>query len=244
MDCNIYEMIFKRKSVRRHDRNLKISDDELEIIYQKMNTLVPYDGDIKTAFLIVPSEKTSCNRGEYCLAGYSEKKGDYLLNMGYMLEQMDLFFPFLNVGACWQSLSKPELKKIDGLDYVIMLSFGKSAERNFRSRENPPRRKSLNDIWEGEYYKNVGKAVKLSPSAINSQPWRVKSFESKLEIYRTTSLFPLYPRPKMHFFNTIDMGIFCYILEVCLEHEGFGFERGETPGQSKGLIPVTSYNIK
>jgi hypothetical protein len=244
MDYNPYEMIFKRKSVRKYDKNLKVSDEELELIMQKLKILVPYDENIRTAFTVVPNGDTSCGRGEYCLVGYSEKKGDYLLNMGYMLEQIDLFLPSINVGACWQGLSKPDTKTLDGLDYVILLSFGKAGENTFQSKNSFFKRKKLDEIWEGDFYKPVGEVVRLSPSAINWQPWRVKAGKGKIEVYRTSSLFPLYPKAKMHFFNTIDLGIFCYILEVCLKHEGLDFERVSPPSPTEGLIPVATYLIK
>ena len=49
----------------------------------------------------MPAGKTSCKRGEeYCILLYSEKKGDYLRNIGYIGEQLDLYLASLNIGAC------------------------------------------------------------------------------------------------------------------------------------------------
>ncbi|NCA67545.1 MAG: hypothetical protein EOM87_05725, partial [Clostridia bacterium] len=85
MKINAYSMIYKRKSVRKFDKALSLTEDELTAIKEKLKTLVPYNGNIKTAFRIVPSSATTCNRDEYCLLAYSEAKDDYLLNTGYML---------------------------------------------------------------------------------------------------------------------------------------------------------------
>lgn len=41
---------------------------------------------------IVPAEKTTCKRGQqYCILLYSEKKENYLQNIGYLGEQLDLY---------------------------------------------------------------------------------------------------------------------------------------------------------
>ncbi|MDD4124905.1 MAG: nitroreductase family protein [Eubacteriales bacterium] len=239
-----YDMIFKRKSVRRFDKALKLTEEELAAIGEKLKTLVPYNGDIRTAFRIVPSSETGCGRGEYCLLAYSEAKGDYLLNTGFMLEQMDIYFASVNIGACWHGFSKPDMPVYDGLDFVILIAFGKAEEKDFRRDYKKASRKDTETVWQGDYFKNVAETVKYSPSACNSQPWRVKCTANKIELCRAASVFSLFSKAKMAYFNNIDMGIFSYILELCLEHEGLEFERGGIPEAAEGLIPIASYTIK
>ena len=87
----LYKMIFKRKSVWKYSDDLKISDTELEDINKKIKELVPLVDSIKVKCVIAPREETTSKRGEYCLLIYSEEKDNYLLNVGYMFEQLDLY---------------------------------------------------------------------------------------------------------------------------------------------------------
>ena len=93
MDQSLYEMIFKRKSFHlfRNIGNEKISVDELKDIDESFSKFKPLVDDIKVKIKIV-KESTTCRRGqEYCILLYSEKKDNYLQNIGYLGEQLDLY---------------------------------------------------------------------------------------------------------------------------------------------------------
>ena len=126
MDNGLYEMIFKRKSFHlfRNIGNEKISDEELKDIENKFNDLKPLVPDIKTKIKIV--KDTGCHRGqEYCILFYSKKKDNYLQNIGYLGEQLDLYLVSKNIGTLWFGIGKPDEKQLDGLDYVIMIAISK-----------------------------------------------------------------------------------------------------------------------
>ena len=127
MDKSLYEMIFKRKSFHlfRNIGNEKISDDELKDIENKFNDLKPLVKDIKVKIKIV-KDSTTCKRGqEYCILFYSEKKDNYLQNIGYIGEQLDLYLVSKNIGTLWFGIGKVEEKQLDGLDFVIMIAIKK-----------------------------------------------------------------------------------------------------------------------
>lgn len=89
MTETLYSMIFKRKSFHlfRNTGNDTLSEEELEEIRAFWQTLSPLCPDIKTAMQILPETEVTNQRGqEYCLAFYSEKKGNYLQNIGYLGE--------------------------------------------------------------------------------------------------------------------------------------------------------------
>ena len=94
MNKELYDMILKRKSFHlfRNVGNDNISIDEIEKIKQMYETFVPLYPDIKTAIKIVPANETTCKRGQqFCILLYSEKKDNYLQNIGYLGEQLDLY---------------------------------------------------------------------------------------------------------------------------------------------------------
>ena len=143
-----YGVISKRRSMRKFAEGLSISENEMQAIQQHIEALIPLDKDIRVSFKIVKRAETTARFGEYCLLIYSEKKPHYLLNAGYMLEQMDLFFTAQDIGACWVGMAKPKEKQVDGLDYVIMMVFGKSHAEDFRKDLSECNRKESKTIWQ------------------------------------------------------------------------------------------------
>jgi hypothetical protein len=239
-------MIFKRKSIRRYEENLSITADEMEEIKQRIVNLMPLVKEVKVKFKIVEGKETTSKRGEYCLLMYSEQKPLYLLNAGYMLEQIDLFLASRNIGTCWYALAKTKELTLDDLDYVIMLAFGKSHSEDFRKDFSKTNRKDLETIWKGEHYLDIGEIVRYAPSACNTQPWRVVSEDNCLRIYRTTQIKSFMPASKLSYYNSIDMGIFICFLDITLSQKGYMYERSlsmEKCNDSE-LIDIATYNIE
>ena len=109
MNKNLYEMIFKRKSFHlfRGIGNEHIRDDELKDIENELTRLKPLVDDIKVKTKIV--KKESILRGqEYCILFYSEKKDNYLQNIGYLGEQLDLYLVSKNIGTLWFGIGRPD----------------------------------------------------------------------------------------------------------------------------------------
>ena len=222
MDNNLYDMIFKRKSFHlfRDIGNEKISDEELKDIENKFNDLKPLVEDIKVKIKIV-KDSTTCKRGqEYCILFYSEKKVNYLQNIGYIGEQLDLYLVSKNIGTLWFGIGKVNEDKLDDLDFVIMIAIAKvDKENKFRKDMYKSKRKELSEIWEGNNYLDIGNIVRFTPSACNTQPWKVISSPSELKVYRyrKEGKRGIMSKDKVIYYNQIDIGIFLCFLELCLE---------------------------
>lgn len=220
-----YDMIFKRKTIRKFDEALVLTEGEKEDVNQQIPKLIPLAPEIRVKLEIVKRVATTAKRGDYCLLLYSEKKPFYLLNAGYMLEQMDLFCEARDLGVCWYGLAKPKETQLDGLDYVIMLSFGKSREQDFRKSISDFKRKPRGDIWCGDFDPDVIEAVRLAPSACNTQPWKINSDSSVINVYRNTAIKSFIPAGKLPYYNSIDMGICLCFLEIAMMQKGYEFDR-------------------
>ena len=251
MDNSLYDMIFKRKSFHlfRNIGDEKISDDELKDIEEYFSKLKPLVDDIKVKIKIV-KEGITCRRGqEYCILFYSEKKENYLQNIGYLGEQLDLYLVSKNIGTLWFGIGKVEEKTVDGLDYVIMIAISKvDQEDKFRKDMFKSKRKELEEIWDGNHYLNVADIVRFTPSACNTQPWLVEAAEDELKVYRykKEGKRGIMPKDKVIFYNQIDIGIFLCFLELCLNKEKIEFDRiiyiEENHENSKNLAAI--YKIK
>ena len=230
MDNNLYDMIFKRKSFHlfRNIGEEHISDDELKDIEEQFNKLTPLIEDINVKIKIV-KDKTTCKRGqEYCILFYSEKKNNYLQNIGYLGEQLDLYLVSKNIGSLWFGIGKVEEKKLDGLDFIIMIAIAKvDSSEKFRKDMFKSKRKELSEIWNGNEYLDIAKIVRYTPSACNTQPWIVEVNRKELKVfrYRKEGKRGIMPKDKVIYYNQIDIGIFLCFLELCLNKNKVSYNR-------------------
>mgnify|MGYP001175050311 CR=1 FL=1 len=223
---DMYDVILKRKSVRQYRDELVFTESELDAIREQFSKLVPLDGSIRTCFEIVPVEETDAKFGKYCVNMYSEKKELYLMNAGYMLQQLDFYFASNNIGSCWYGMGTPKELEKDGLSFVIMMAFGKSLEEDFRHDLSEFKRRDEADIWHGEFDGDVKLAARLSPSAKNTQPWLFESSGGRIIQYRDTQPQGAEPGSRTQtYFNQIDNGIVMCCLETGLSHKSMDFER-------------------
>ena len=230
MDSNLYEMIFKRKSFHLF-RNIgkdKLTDDDLKDIENKFKELKSLDKDIKVKIKIV-KDSTTCKRGqEYCILFYSEKKDNYLQNIGYLGEQLDLYLVSKNIGTLWFGIGKAKEKKLDDLDFVIMMAIAKvDSDSKFRKDMFKSKRKEIKEIWNGNYFLDIANIVRFAPSACNTQPWLVDSKINELDVYRYRKLGKrgIMPKNMVIYYNQIDIGIFLCFLELCLENKKIKYDR-------------------
>lgn len=230
MNKDLYKMIFKRKSFHlfRNIGNEHITEEELDDIKNVFERLIPLVKDIKVKIKIVKDSRT-CNRGqEYSILFYSEKKDNYLQNIGYLGEQLDLYLVSKNIGTLWFGIGRPMEKELDGLDFVIMMAIAKvDSSDKFRIDMYKSKRKEVSEIWNGEYYLDIANIVRFAPSACNTQPWKVESSSNLLKVYRyrKEGKRGIMPKNMVIYYNQIDIGIFLCFLELCLENNNIIYSK-------------------
>lgn len=247
MDNYLYNMIFKRKSFHlfRNVGNEKITEKELKEIENQFTNFTPLVDNIKVKMKIV-KDITSCKRGqEYCILLYSEKKDNYLQNIGYIGEQLDLYLVSKNIGTLWFGIGRPEANQLDEPDFVIMIAIAKiDSETKFRKNMYKSKRKELSEIWNGNYYLDIGNIVRFAPSACNTQPWLVESSKNELKVYRyhKEGKRGIMPVDMVKYYNQIDIGIFLCFLDLCLNKNNLKYKKTiqteENPNNEKILTAI------
>ena len=228
MDSSLYEMIFKRKSFHlfRNIGNEKISAEELNEIEEYFNIIKPLNKDIKVKMKIV-NDSTTCRRGqEYCLLFYSEKKDNYLQNIGYIGEQLDLYLSSIDIGSLWFGIGKTTELNYNDLDYVMMIAISKVPSDSFRKDMYKSKRKPIEEIYDGFKYKDIINIARFSPSSCNTQPWFIKEENNILMIYRyrKPGKRGIMPKDKVIYQNLVDIGIFLLFVELILKENKYDFK--------------------
>lgn len=222
------EITHKRKSVRRYDP-VPLDATTLEMVQAQIKKVKPLYPDIQFSIEIASKTKGMFNiKAPHYLVFGSEEKDGGPENIGFIGQQLDLFFSANGIGACWLGAAKPEEKEASKLPHVISMAFGKPAEPLYRDISQF-KRKLISDISEGQDPRL--EAARLAPSAVNAQNWYFIAEDGKIHCYRKKAT-PLlgFMFNKMH---QVDMGIaICHIAE---ESETFTFAQENAP-ERKGYI--------
>jgi len=226
MKDKLYDMIFKRKSVRKYKLE-PLDSSTLREVEEFGNSAQPLYDDIKIGIRIVSQGEASgflSIKAPHYMIMTSEKKDGYLTNAGYIFQQVDLFLSSKGIGGCYLGLTQPksEIKKELENEVVMVLAFGNPAEAVHRTDVSEFKRKALKEITNSSGYDRILEAARLAPSATNSQPWFFTGENGKLKVYciKPNLLKALiYGR-----LNKFDMGIALYHITVASEKFGLKAE--------------------
>jgi nitroreductase len=229
------ETISKRKSTRKYDPS-PLDTNVMENIQTFIKGVKPLFDDIKAKFDILPAEKVkAATNAPHFIMAYSEGKDCCRTNIGFMLQQVDLYIQSNGLGSCWLGMAKPIESGERGLEYVISLAFGKPEVSPYRELSGF-KRKPLEKI-SNTADKRLEPA-RLAPSAINSQPWYFVTTGEGFDCYCARK-FPaaLYER-----LNKIDVGIALAHLYVA-NQDKFSFSVQGKAKELKGHYYVGSVVI-
>lgn len=194
---NLQKQIYIRKSCRDYlDETI-----DMDLIHNFMESVNPLIDEINYHYEILTRDEVNVrNRwsAPYYLAVYSEKKENYLMNVGFIFQQLCLYLQSRGIGTCWVGLDVPKNKTSE---FVIPISFGRSDDI---TRElSKFKRKELSEISDFEDEKLI--PAQLAPSAINSQPWYFKHVNDGFDVYQVKQ--NILKRQILEKLNMIDMGI-------------------------------------
>ncbi|MBU4535782.1 MAG: nitroreductase [Euryarchaeota archaeon] len=226
-DKKLWEAIFHRKSIRKY-KSTPLDDETLSRVRNFLEELIPLKEDIKTRFMLIgPDDIKSLiplKKAPHYIAAFSEKKAGYRVNIGFMLEQMDLFLSSQNIGSCWVGMAQPkkDILRETTLEDVILLSLGEADETVHRQEIGEFKRKKLEEISDMNEDNGFLEPARLAPSATNNQPWYFTGNENQIEVYCTRPNF--IKARVLKKWNPIDMGIALYHLWLHFKVKGKNVE--------------------
>ena len=229
---SLEEQIYLRKSCRKY------LDDEIDmdLIHEFISTVKPLNGEINYSYEILSRDGVKLQTGwsaPYYMALYSEKKDNYLENIGFVFQQVFLFMQSIGIGNCWVGMGSVKEKNPE---FIILIAFGKSNQmtRNISDFK----RRSLEEISDNSDERLT--PARLAPSAINSQPWYFKHTDDGFDVYQVKQ--NILKRQILKKLNRIDMGIALAHMYVANE-KSFKFYKKADFEKIKGYIYTGSIKI-
>ena len=192
---NLYEAIFVRKSVQKYLFE-PLEEELLNEIRSHYVELPNLFGDFETDFSIIDNTRKSFHirqlhavKAPYYILFYSREATRCQMNMGYLMEQMNLFLCCKGLGACFVgSTAVPaNLQQKGSMKLIGILAFGKSKESPVRSR-GEAKRLSMDELCvfkeiPRSWMKQLLEAARYAPSSMNIQPWRFVVFDDRIHVF-------------------------------------------------------------
>ena len=239
---NLEETIYKRRSIRKYDDD-PLEQETLDEIREFIGDIPVLNPDIKWSYEIVgPKNVKTLMRWKapHYLLIFSEPKQNYLQNIGFIFQQVDLFLQSKGIGACWIGAGSPKNYENPNPEheFVIMLAFGNPVGELYRNKDQF-KRKNLDEISDIADERLI--PARLAPSAANSQTWYFKhNDDGSYDIYRNRRRLNLNSR--MVNWNKIDIGIALAHLYIS-NSDTFGFTLDKPHKELKGKVFEMSFVI-
>ena len=241
----LYETIFHRYSCRSYDMS-PLPDNVLADIASYFEQLQPMLPEMRAKLVFTTPDHVECIqtwKAPHYAVLYTDEHHLNYENIGFVGQMLDLYLQSKGYGCCWLGLGRLDdtagtlPKTIDGLQFSIMLAFGRPAHPALREPADF-KRKALSEIADTEDTRL--EVVRLAPSAVNSQPWFFRHDGDILHLYRIrfdpvrTRLYGKY--------NRFDMGIALAHLAVAYP-DSYSVINDASHAAEKGLEYVISCHI-
>jgi nitroreductase len=235
-NSQLYDTIFRRKSIRKYNMT-PLSTSILEEIQEYARSVKSLDESIRYEIVYLSTDDVKNIlpiKAPHYICLYSEKKRNYLMNAGFLLQQIDLYISANNLGSCWLGMAKPSKEvpeQKNGLEFVIMLAFGNTTEPIHRADISEFKRNELSSISSVNGMEELLEPARLAPSASNTQSWFFSGDGDDITVSRKRlNIFKAALYDKM---NQIDIGIALFHLWLSLDHQGkvvsYDFNKADAP---------------
>ena len=204
---DLKETIYKRQSIRKYDKT-PLSEETLSDIREFIDNACVLNHDIEWSYDIVGKDNVKMLqrfKSPHYLLIFSETKSNYLQNIGFIFQQVDLYLQSRGIGSCWIGAGSPKNYENPNpnQEFVILLIFGNPSGELYRDRSQF-KRKIICEISDDRDSKLI--PAQLAPSAANSQTWYfTHNADGSYNLYRNKRKLRL--NKKMEVWNQIDMGI-------------------------------------
>ncbi|MDR1135144.1 MAG: hypothetical protein LBL49_03050 [Clostridiales Family XIII bacterium] len=224
----LYEAIFIRRTVRKYDMK-PVEDGIIEGIKAIIENADSIEGE-GARFEFAPGSEMKANSAPHYILAFCDDDDAAYANVGYVLQQADLYIQSIGLGSRWYGTTKPKKKKAA---FCIVLEFG-NTDAPRRNGAEDFKRLSAAEISNAvsDVDLRIAEAARLAPSGVNSQPWKLDFTDGKVTIryFRREVVDALFPK-----YGKIDLGIVARHVELALRNEGRDIQHVTASGQGKNF---------
>ncbi|MCL2540602.1 MAG: hypothetical protein FWE53_04230 [Firmicutes bacterium] len=218
LEPKLYDAMFTRKSTRAFS-GAEVSEKTLEKIREFLANVVPINNTVRYSFDI-----QNLKDGTYKVNAFYDDTLLGNVNVGFCLQQLDLYLQTLDLGSLWLGMSmKPKnSEEFLPLKYSICLVFGiakGSPKRVVTEFERKPIDKTIDSPEMFEVFE----PVRLAPSACNGQPWFFVA-ENNTTVHAYCVEHGFVKKRLFGKMNQVDMGITLCHAALALQHTGMEFD--------------------
>jgi nitroreductase len=189
---DMYEAIWKRKSIYHYEMEA-LEEQMLRNIRAFLEHQILINEDCKVDYAIIcqldqkkPTRNEFSVEAPYFMVIYEQEAEGYSLNAGYLLGQLALYITSKGLGSCLVNMSLGKRGKKDK-KIIAALAFGKSKTNSFFEGHKPKRIPiDCLCVYKEDVspdIKKVMKAASVSPSCMNSQPWRFVIYHNRIHVF-------------------------------------------------------------
>ena len=205
----LYDAIIFRKSTRKYSPE-RLPDDQLQAVRGIVDTAERLYNNIDMRIHLVENGRRIHELLPGIIGGYgkvkapyylivtSAEKEGYLQNIGYTLQGMVLRLTTMSLATCWlggnikHNLLEGIIDIPEGQVPKLMIAFGypEKGKSPLRRSSSEAKRKDVSEITSGTLditWSRIISAIRLAPSAANTQPWRFVFKDGKVHVYSTKS---------------------------------------------------------
>ena len=205
-----YETIFTRRAVRRYEPE-PLDAETLDEILAYVRSVEPL-GSQTAEFRLLRAEQMGLKLAPHYLVASCAETNEAYANLGYVMEKLELELQSRGLGTLWYGMKLPRDAKPGD---AIVMAIGR-ANQPARQGESDFSRLPLSEVADRD--DAVTRAVRLAPSAVNSQPWFIRSGADFVELeYKGRGLLKARLEKKL---NKIDLGIAARFAVTALEQQG------------------------
>ncbi len=188
----LYDAMLKRKSIRKFsgkEVDAKLIDD----IKNYIAALKPLCDAPSIKMILIDNsefgeyfENSSPIHAQHYIAITSLSEPYFRENIGFMGENLIIYLTSLKIGSCWIGTLKPKGSAFE-LPYVITIAFGYADGELYRENLDQINRKSIDQIClvkpQNDFMTELVQAIRIAPSGINRQPWRIEPDNNSMHFY-------------------------------------------------------------
>ena len=242
----LHTWIPRRKTTRNFSME-PVSAQELQRIRDFIGSCQPLVPGIRVRAEIIGIDAVRCIlpwKTPHYIAVFTEDAPHAWENAGFLFQQVELYIQSLGLGTCWLGMGhlnprgQQAAPEEDGLQFAIMMAFGRGKGQLLRNSVQEFRRKTMTEITDRE--DDRLEPARLAPSSVNSQPWYFVHGEDGA-IHAFCALQGLLKQTMLGRMNRIDIGI--ALAHLYLSHPGFRFFTASPPPVKKGYGYIGSFQL-